>query len=43
MILFRVMTGLSVGFEIAPDEGVYLVIYLGVVEIVFISEDYVDD
>lgn len=37
------MTGFCVGFELTPDDGIYLSLYLGFAEVVFFKEDYNDE
>ena len=42
-IAARFMAGLAFGFEVDTGPGVYLCIYLGVVEIAFYDEDKLED
>ena len=40
---FRLMGGLAFGFELNAGPGLYLCIYLGIVEIAFFDEDKLED
>ena len=42
-IALRWMAGLVVGFEIAPAPGMYLSLYLGIIEVVFYNEEGLED
>lgn len=39
----RFITGFALGFDIAPLEGVYLTIYLGIIEIAIYNEEVVNE
>lgn len=41
-IAIRLMAGFTLGFELSPQEGVYLSLYLGIAEVVFYNEEEVD-
>ena len=41
-LLVRFITGAAVGFELTPSDGVYLVVYLGIIEIAFCNEKEMD-
>ena len=42
-IAIRFMTGVSVGFEFAPAPGVYVSLYLGILEIARYNEEELED
>jgi hypothetical protein len=42
-IAFRLMTGMAIGLEFTPVTGVYLHLYLGIVEVVFFNEDEIEE
>lgn len=42
-IAIRFMTGVALGFEINAAAGVYLSLYLGILEIAFYNEEEFDD
>jgi hypothetical protein len=40
---FRLMGGLAFGFELNAGPGMYLCVYLGIVEVAFFNEDKLED
>jgi hypothetical protein len=42
-VAIRFMTGFAVGLEFAPQKGMYLSLYLGIIEVVFYSEEDLED
>lgn len=40
---FRFIAGFVLGFEINPAPGVYVCLYLGIIELAFYDEDKVED
>jgi len=39
----RLMAGFVVGLEVAPQQGIHLCLYLGIMEVVFFNEDDLED
>ena len=39
----RLMAGLAFGLEFAPQQGIHLCLYLGIMEIVFFNEDELEE
>jgi len=42
-VAIRFMGGLAFGFEIISGPGLYLCVYLGIVEVAFFNEDKLED
>ena len=42
-IAIRFMTGFALGFEIAPTKGVYIGLYLGILEVVFYNDSVIEE
>lgn len=42
-IAFRLITGFVVGFDIAPAQGVYLELSLGIIQILFADNDVLEN
>jgi hypothetical protein len=42
MIAFRFITGFAVGFDILPDDEIYLILYLGIFEVLFASNKLIE-
>ena len=38
----RFMTGAAVGFEFTPDEGIYFVLYFGILSLAFYNPEVFD-
>ena len=41
-VAIHFVTGLVFGVDIAPSEGVYCIVYLGIVELAFLNGDVID-
>lgn len=42
-IMFRFIKGAAVGFELTPAEGVYLHLYLGIAEVIFVDKQFYEE
>lgn len=43
LMAIRLMTGAALGFEIAPAPGVYVTIYLGILEIALFNPEELEE
>jgi len=41
-VALHFITGLALGVDIAPSEGVYCIIYLGIIELAFLNGDVIN-
>jgi hypothetical protein len=42
-VSFRFITGFALGFDLTPVKGVYVTIYLGIIEIAIYNEEAEDE
>lgn len=42
-ILIDFVNGIRVGFELGPQEGVYLVLHLAIVDVAFVSKEFMEE